>query len=82
MRQAQATWLITLKRGADIKLNKASKTHEMKLQLDIQGSPWGMANIKFKRSMNILLKDMVRLKRDSPNLKEKPQHGYRIQNKV
>ena len=41
LRQARAIWLITLKRGADIKLNKASKTHEMQLQLDIKGSPCG-----------------------------------------
>ena len=42
MRQARATGLINLKKGADIKLNKASKTHEMKLQLDIyKGVPMG-----------------------------------------
>ena len=41
MRQARATWLITLKQGADLKLNKEIKTNEMKLQLDIQGIPYG-----------------------------------------
>ena len=41
MRQAQAIWLITLKQEANIKLNKARKMHEMKLQLDIKGSPCG-----------------------------------------
>ena len=41
LRQAWATWIITLKQGANIKLNKVRKTHEMQLQLDIQGSPCG-----------------------------------------
>ena len=44
---------------------------KMQLQLDIyKRVPKGMANIKFKRSMKLLLKDMVGLKRDSHNLKE------------
>ena len=35
----------------------------MQLQLDIyKGVPMEMASIKFKRSMNLLLKDMVGLK--------------------
>ena len=38
-----------------------------------------MANIKFKRSMKLLLKDMAGLKRDSHNLKEASQHGYQMQ---
>ena len=37
----QDTWIITLKRGADRKLNKVRKTHEMQLQIDIQVSPYG-----------------------------------------
>ena len=41
LRQARATWLITLKRGAGIKLNKVRKNHVMQLKLDIQGSPCG-----------------------------------------
>ena len=79
-RQDRATWLITLKQGADIKLNKEIKTHEMQLQLDIyKGVPREMANIKFKRTMKLLLKDMAGLKRDSHNLKVASQHGYQMQ---
>ena len=62
MRQARAIWLITLKQGDDVKLNKTRKTHEMKLQLDIKReSLWKMASIKFKRDMRLLLKDMAGL---------------------
>ena len=35
MGQARAIWLINMKQGAGLRLNKASKTHEMQLQLDI-----------------------------------------------
>ena len=38
-----------------------------------------MASIKFKRSMKLLLKDMVGLKGESHKLKEESQHGYQIQ---
>ena len=34
-RQAWDTWLINMKQGVDIKLNKERKTHEMQSQLDI-----------------------------------------------
>ena len=71
MRQARAIWLITEIQGADIKLKKSIKTHEMLLQIDIyKGVPREMANINFKRSMKLLLKDTAGLKRDSHNLKE------------
>ena len=71
MRQDWDIWLITMKQGADIKLNTASKTNEM-----------GKSCINFKRSMKLLLKDMVGLKRDSHNLKEASQHGYQMQNRI
>ena len=72
MRQAWAIWVITQCQGAGIKLKKARKTHENAITTQyIQGSPRGKANIKFKRSMQLLLKDMAGLKRDSHNLKEK-----------
>ena len=38
-------------------------------------SLWGKSNIKFKRSMKLLLKDMEGLKRDSHNLKEASYMG-------
>ena len=48
---------------------------KMQLRLDIyKGVPREMASIKFKRSMKLLLKDMVELKRDSHTLKEKCHH--------
>ena len=40
-----------------------------------------MASINFRRSMNLLLKDMAGLKRDSHNLKEGTQHGRQMQKK-
>ena len=53
---------------------------KMKLKLDIYtGVPREMESIKFKRSMKLLLKDMVELKRDSHTLKEKCQHGHQMQ---
>ena len=55
----------------------------MQLQLDIyKGVLRKMASIKFKRSMKLLLKDMVGLKRDSPNLKKTCQHGHQMQYKI
>ena len=55
MRQDRAIWLITLKQGADIKLNKARKTHEMKLQLDIyKGVPMGKIQHKFQEEYEAL----------------------------
>ena len=42
----------------------------------------GMDNIKLKRSIKILLKDMAGLKKDSHNLKEASQHGYQMQNRI
>ena len=77
MRQARAIWLINRSQGADVKLKKAIKNHEMQLQLDIyKGVPM---EIKFKRSMKLLLKDMAGLKRDSHTLKEKCQHKNQMQ---
>ena len=77
MRQYQAIWMITESQGADIKLKKARKMHEMQLQLDIyKGVLREMASIKFKRTMKLLLKDMARLKRVSHDLKEESQQGY------
>ena len=55
----------------------------MKLHLDIyKGVPMEMANIMFKRSMKLLLKDMAGLKRDSHNLKEATQHGNQMQKMI
>ena len=83
MRQPRAIWLISQSQGAEIKLKKERKTHENAITTQyIQGSPRGKANIKFKRSMQLLLKDMVGLKRDSHTLKEKCQHGHQMQYKI
>ena len=83
MRQDRDIRLITQSQGADIKLKKARKMHEMQLQLDIyKGVPMGKSNINFKRSMKLLLKDMARLRRDSHNLKEKCQHGCQMQKRI
>ena len=38
-----------------------------------------MASIKFKRSMNLLLKVMVILYKGLPDLREDLEHGYQIQ---
>ena len=55
MRQAQAIWLITLKQGTDINLNKASKNHEMQLQLDIyKGVPMGKIQHKVQDEYEVL----------------------------
>ena len=55
---------------------------KMQLQLDIyKGVPKDMASINFKRSMNLLLKDMAGLKRDSQSLKEATQHGHQMKKK-
>ena len=55
MRQTWAIWIITLKQGAGIRLNKASKTHEMKLQLDIyKGVPMGKIQHKFQEEYEAL----------------------------
>ena len=56
---------------------------KMQLKLDIyKGFPREMANIKFKRSMKLLLKDMAGLKRDSHTLKEKCQHGHQMKKRI
>ena len=56
---------------------------KMQLQLDIsKGVPKEMVSIKFKRSMKLLLKDMVGLKRDSHTLKEKCQDGHQMQYRI
>ena len=71
LRQSRAICLIKLKQGADIKLNKARKLMKCNYNLIYtRDSLWGMAIIKFKRSMKLLLKDIEGLKRDSHNLKE------------
>ena len=55
---------------------------KIQLQLDMyKGVPRETANIKFKRSMKLLLKDMAGLKRDSHNLKEATQHGHQMKKK-
>ena len=55
MRQAWDIWLITLKQGVGIKLNKASKTHEMQLQLDIyKGVPMGKIQHKVQEEYEAL----------------------------
>ena len=55
MRQARDIWLITLNQGVDIRLNMASKTHEMQLQLDIyKGVPMGKIQHKFQEEYEFL----------------------------
>ena len=80
MRQARAIWLITKIQGADIKLKKASKTHEMKLQLDIYKEvPMGKRQHKVQEEYEALSQGHGGTKRDFPNLKEKYQHGNQMQ---
>ena len=63
MIQAQDIWLIIKVKEVSIRLNKEIKTHDNAITTrHIQGSPRGMAGIKFKRSMNLFIKDMVGLK--------------------
>ena len=57
----------------------------MKIQLKLyiyKGVLREMANIKFKSSMKLLLKDTVGLKMDSHTLKEKCQHGHQMQYRI
>ena len=64
MRQAWAIWLINLKQGANIKLNKERKLMKCNYNLIYtRESLWEKASIKFKRSMKLLLKDMAGLKK-------------------
>ena len=71
MRQARSTWLITMKQGVGINLNKTSKTNEMQLQLDIyKGVPMGKIQHKFQEEYEALAKGHGRTKRDLDNLKE------------
>ena len=79
MRQDRAIWLITLKHGANIELKKEIKTHEMQLQLDIyKGVPMGRRKHKFQEEYEALSQGHGRTIRDSPNLKEKSQHGHQM----
>ena len=80
MRQAQVTWLITMKQGFSIKLNTTSKTHEMQLQLDIyKGVPMGNGQHKVQEEYEALAQGHGGTIRDSPNLKHKYQHGHQMQ---
>ena len=55
MRQAWAILLMIKVREADIRLNKARKTHEMKLQLDIyKGVPMGKIQHKVQEEYEAL----------------------------
>ena len=55
MRQARAIWMINQSQGADIKLKKENKTHEMKLQLDIyKGVPIGKRQHKVQEEYEAL----------------------------
>ena len=70
MRQARATWLITLKQGADIELNKASKTHEIQSQLDTyKGVPMGKIQHKFQEEYEVLAQGHGRTKKGLPQPK-------------
>ena len=71
MRQDQATWLINLKQGANIKLNKVSKTHEMQLQLDIlyKEFPMGKIQHKFQEEYEALAQGHGRTKKGLPQPK-------------
>ena len=64
MRQARAIWLITLKQGSDMKLNKARKTHEIQLQLDIyKGVPMGKSQHRVQEEYEALAQGHGRTKK-------------------
>ena len=70
MRQAQAIWLITQSQGANIKLKKARKTHEIQLQLDIyKGVPMGKSQHKFQEEYEALAQGHRRTKKGLPQYK-------------
>ena len=83
-RKAWDMWLITQSQGANIKLKKTSKTHEMQLQLDIyKGVPMGKIQHKFQEEYESLAQRHGETKkRDSLNLKEKSQHGNQMKNGI
>ena len=70
MRQAWDIWLITLKQGAHIKLNKARKTHEMQLQLDIyKGFPMEKSQHKVQEEYEALAQGHCGAKKGLPQPK-------------
>ena len=70
MRQDQDIWLINLKQGADIKLNRARKNHEMKLQLDIyKGVPMGKSQNKAQEDYEALAQGHGEIKKGLPQPK-------------
>ena len=79
MRQARSIWLLTMKQGVGIKLNKARKTHEMQLQLDIyKGVPMGKIQHKFQEEYEALAQGHGGTKGGLPDLREDSQHGYQM----
>ena len=70
MRQARAIWLITGSQGASIKLKKARKTHEMKLQLNIyKGVPMEKIQHKVQEEYESLAQGHGRTKMGLPQPK-------------
>ena len=70
MRQDRAIWLITLKQGTNIKLNKANKTHEMQIQLDIyKGVPMGKGQHKSQEEYEALIQGHGGTKKGLPQPK-------------
>ena len=66
--------------GADIKLNKERKTHEMKLKLDIhKGVPMGNGLHKFQEEYEALAQGHGRTIGGLLHLREDSQNGYQMQ---
>ena len=64
MRQDWDIWIINLMQGADIKLKKERKNHEMKLQLDIyKGVPMGKSQHKVQEEYEALAQGHVETKK-------------------
>ena len=70
MRQARDIWLIIRSQGANVKLKKESKTHEMQLQLDIyKGVPMGKSQHKVQEEYEALTRGHGRTKKGIPQPK-------------
>ena len=70
MRQAQVKWLITLKQGTGINLNKERKTHEMQLKLHIyKGVPVANDQHKFQEEYEALAQGHGRTNKGLPQPK-------------
>ena len=70
MRQDRAIWLITQSQGANIKLNKERKIHEMQSQLDIyKGVPMGKIQHKAQEDYEALAQGHGKTKNGLPQPK-------------